>query len=157
MTTWDATVQAILDAMIASEVEVARTLISGANAGRRCRQFLVYPDTPGVAPAQLGDFPGGGCVTVPVLTFRAVFTADCAPAPTDQMDQPDAKATTAWYKAFLADCDRVWNALVEHAATFGEGCSSVTFGPGEFTGPSGGIASMSIPINVQPPPPLDTD
>jgi hypothetical protein len=157
VTTWDTTAQAILDAMVASGVEVSRQLISGANAGRRCRQHLVYPDTPGVAPQSLGQLPGGGCVTLAVLRFRAVFTADCAPGPGDQGQQPDPDEMTAWYKQFLADCDRVWQSLVEHSATFGEGCDSVSFGDGEFTGPTGGIASMSVPISVQPPAPLDTD
>lgn len=156
---WADSAQAILDAMEASGVEVSRKVIGpGSLIGRKCSQFSVLAGSPGTLPFQRGTLPGGhggACATVAAVTFSAIYTADCFPPPGDQGEQyPDTEMTTRTLQ-FLADCEAVWNALVDAAATFGEGCESVSIGQGQFAGPSGGLASMTVPITVQPVAPLD--
>lgn len=158
---WADSAQAILDAMDASGVTVSRKVIGpGPSIGRRCSQFTVMPATPATLPFPRSPLPGGhggGCATVAALTFSAVYTADCFPQPTDQGGQYPDDEMTARTLQFLADCEAVWNALVDAAATFGAGCDSVTLGQGVFSGPSGGLANMTVPIIVTPEAPLDTD
>lgn len=144
---WPAVAQRIMAAMEASGVSVDRKVIApGPNHGRRRRQFTVYPESPTLATPGFG-VPRGDCDFVPLIQCRAVFTADCAPSPGDDGSQPDADATTAWTLTFLADAQNVWNAIADD---FTQDCAGVRIGPGVFTGPFGGVASMSVPIAVMP-------
>lgn len=158
---WADSAQAIMDAMEASGVAVSRKVIGpGSGIGRRCSQFTVVPAIPTTLPFPRGTLPGshgGACATIASLTFSAIYTADCFPTPGEQGVQYADEDMTARTLNYLADCEAVWNALVDAAGTFGEDCDSVTIGQGVFAGPAAGLASMTIPITVQPEAPLDTD
>lgn len=147
MSTWGDTAQKILDAMVASGVKVDRQLIGGPLSGRRCSQFLVYADFP-LSTAQATAFqqlPAVSCGRVQPVLWRAVYTKDCAPGPTDSGGQPDARATTAWFTEFLDDCEKIVDEILDAFADVG-----ITINPGQFTGPTGKVASMSYALVVAP-------
>lgn len=158
---WAESASAILAAMEASGVEVSRSVVGpGSLVGRRCSQFSVLAGAPATLPlprTSLSGGTGGGCATLAVLTFQAIYTADCFPQPGAGGEQYPDDEMTARTLTYLADCELVWNALVDAAGSYGEDCDSVTIGQGLFNGPSGGLASMTVPVLVQPVAPLDTD
>ncbi len=143
MTTWADLAQSVLDAMDASGVDVTRRVIAPGPPGARCRQFSVYPTSIGVAPAAFSTLPAPLCSIVQIPAMAARFTADCCPMPGNDGTQPDPAAQTAWTKTFLDDCRLVWAAVVD---AFQGDCVGVTIGAATFFGPSGGVASMTIPI-----------
>lgn len=149
MATWGATAQRILDAMKSTDIRVQRALIGGPTVGRKCHQFLVYADFP-LSTAQTAQVFGGlpmvACGRVQPVQFRAVYTKDCAPPPSDHGDQPDANETTRWFTEFLDNCGRVVEAIL---AEF-DGDEGITVNPGQFTGVMAGAASMSYAIIVAP-------
>ncbi len=148
MTTWADLAQSVLDAMEGSGVTVTRSLIApGSAAGRRCRQFLVFPELLSPAPQTFQSIPRKVCTVIPTLGVRAVFTADCAPTPGDDGSQPDAAKTTVWALQFLTDAEKVWGAILD---ALGDDCDGVLIGTAQFTGPAGGVASMSVPIGLSP-------
>lgn len=147
MATWSETAQKILDGMNRSGVNVSRKLIApGPAAGRRCSQFLVYPDFPSAPSQGFPTLAATPCARIETVQFRAVYTDDCAPKPKDNAEQPDARATTRWSKAYLDNCQKVLDGIIDE---FG-GCDGLTMGPGQFTGPANGVASMSLAIQVNP-------
>lgn len=147
MSTWGAAAQRILNGMVASGVKVNRTLLGpGPSVGRGTSQFLVYPDFPSSPSQGFQTLPAVGCTRVLTVQFRAVYTKDCVPPPKDNGDQPDPAATSKWVAEYLDECERVANGILD-AFDPQEG---VTINPGQFTGPAGGVASMSLPVLIGP-------
>lgn len=149
---WADLAQELLDAADAA-VAVDRAFVApgpDAMVAFDCRSLAVWLEQPGQPPAPVGSIAFGACASIPQLTFRVAFRANCVPPPGDGGEPPDATATTEWSATFLDDVQRVHTALADACTALNRRCSSITLGPGQPGSPSpgGGTASMSWPITV---------
>lgn len=149
VSSYDVIAQRIFDTATGAGVDADRKFIApGPDFAHDCRLIAVYLEAPDAVPLQR-EF-AGSCASVPQIVFRVVFAADCVPAVDDNGNPPPADDVTAWSTAFLADVSLIHHALVIAGGDdqLGCDCSNVSIGRGQVRGPSGGMASVSIPVTI---------
>ena len=148
--------QALLDTAAPAVPDVSRRFIAaGPEFARPCTLLAVYASTVNVrALSGIGggmQVTGGCSVTVgPQVTL--VYARDCYPMPDDSKRPPklpDPADLTAWSTTFLDGCQRIVDAVADavYAGTFGS-CDQLALLPATFTGPSGGVATMQLPVGL---------
>ena len=155
---WSDIAQALLDAAtdaLPDDRPAKRSIVAAGPdyaVAFRCRTVAVYLATPAQPPTATSTLGLGPCATVPQVTYRVEFRADCAPmASGTKGTPPDGAAVTAWSKDFLDDVQRIHAALADACAALGRRCGTVTLGAGEGSGPAGGTAAMSWPVTIVMP------
>lgn len=152
---WGHIAQELLDAAVGSGVEVERAIVApGPQWARDCQMLAVHMErVPVVDPVPRGGRgPSlGMCAWVAHPHFVVTYVGDCVPISDDfGSAPPPANEITAWATEFLANGDRVWQALSELAeeGIAGFDCEAIRIGETLPAGPEGRIAQIQIPVAV---------
>ena len=91
------------------------------------------------------------CAGVSVWRYTVRFVADCVPAFDDQGAPPPAADITAWTVAYMADVQRVNDALFgTDLSALGYDCSNLLIGEGTPGGPDGQVAWTDWAVQFSP-------
>lgn len=132
-------------------------LAAGPQFARTCELVAVYASLVAVqAPGRggLDQTPVmGGCAAEAVPTVTVVYAKDCYPLPDDSVAPPrlpPPAALTAWTTGYLGNVWAIHDALLaaQYDGTWGD-CALTTVGPAIFTGPTGGVATVQIPVALR--------
>lgn len=148
--TWDEAAGVILDAAAASGVTVDRTFVApGPRFAHDASLLAVHLSANGDVGEPAGASPLGpawDAPAVPTCTFIVTYVECCVPTPSGKAPNrlaPPAGAIDAFSRAFLANCQAVYDAV---ANTVDRSCYDV--GTGSPRGPSGGQAVYAFPVRV---------
>lgn len=148
--------QALLDAAAPAVPDVSRRFIAaGPEFAKTCTLLAVYASTVNVRSITGvggGISPTGGCSVTAGPQVTLVYARDCYPMPDDSKRPPRLPGPadlTAWSNTFLDGCQAIVDAVLDavYAGTFG-GCDQVALLPATFTGPTGGVATMQLPVGL---------